>query len=165
MKFGLKLFHMARYELILKQVRGIWLRIIFKPLLTPKRAIKNPKMTPSQVRRFDSNQLTLRAAMGMKTQKSTEESTARVSLAEVFHPWVCWEGPGSGFESSSGAGGGATGGVWKSGNLDILEFCLFGIGLQKPGFRTAWNIIGQKFQGLGLKLKAFILTFLDLDRH
>ena len=34
-------------------------------------------------------------------------------LAEVFHPWVRWEGPGSGFENSSGAGGGA-GGVWKS---------------------------------------------------
>ena len=32
-------------------------------------------------------------------------------LAEVFHPWVRWEGPGSGFENSSGAGGGA-GGVW-----------------------------------------------------
>ena len=27
-------------------------------------------------------------------------------LAEVFHPWVRWEGPGSGFENSSG------GGVW-----------------------------------------------------
>ena len=32
-------------------------------------------------------------------------------LAEVFHPWVRWEGPGSGFENSSG---GAGGGVWKS---------------------------------------------------
>ena len=30
-------------------------------------------------------------------------------LAEVFHPWVRWEGPGSGFENSSG---GAGGGVW-----------------------------------------------------
>ena len=27
-------------------------------------------------------------------------------LAEVFHPWVRWEGPGSGFENSSGAGAG-----------------------------------------------------------
>ena len=39
-------------------------------------------------------------------------------LAEVFHPWVRWEGPGSGFDNSSGAGGGAgagaAGGVWKS---------------------------------------------------
>ena len=32
-------------------------------------------------------------------------------LAEVFHPWVRWEGPGSRFENSSGAGAGA---VWKS---------------------------------------------------
>ena len=37
-------------------------------------------------------------------------------LAEVFHPWVRWEGPGSGFENSSGGGAGAggAGGVWKS---------------------------------------------------
>jgi len=26
-------------------------------------------------------------------------------LAEVFHPWVRWEGPGSGVENSSGGGG------------------------------------------------------------
>ena len=30
---------------------------------------------------------------------------------EVIHPWVRWEGPGSGFENSSGAGA-AGGGVW-----------------------------------------------------
>ena len=39
-------------------------------------------------------------------------------LAEVFHTWVRWEGPGSGFENSSGCGAGAgaggAGGVWKS---------------------------------------------------
>ena len=29
-------------------------------------------------------------------------------LAEVFHPWVRWEGPGSGLESTS------AGAVWKS---------------------------------------------------
>ena len=34
-------------------------------------------------------------------------------LAEVFHPWVRWEGPGSGFENSSGGAGAGTG-VWKS---------------------------------------------------
>ena len=33
-------------------------------------------------------------------------------LAEVFHPWVRWEGPGSGFENSSGAGGAGAGGAW-----------------------------------------------------
>ena len=38
MKFGLKWVHMARYELILKLDGALWLRIIFKPLLTPKRA-------------------------------------------------------------------------------------------------------------------------------
>ena len=37
MKFDLKWIQMARYELILRLVRGIWLRIILKPLLTPKR--------------------------------------------------------------------------------------------------------------------------------
>ena len=30
----------------------------------------------------------------------------------------------------------------------------FWIGLEKQGFRTAWDITGQKFQGLELKLKA-----------
>ena len=35
-------------------------------------------------------------------------------LAEVFHPWVRWEGPGSGFENSSGGGGAGGAGVWKS---------------------------------------------------
>ena len=32
------------------------------------------------------------------------KSTARVSLAEVFHSWVRWEGPGSGFENPSAGG-------------------------------------------------------------
>ena len=40
MEFGLKWVHMVRYELILRKVRAIWLRIIFKSLLTPKRVIK-----------------------------------------------------------------------------------------------------------------------------
>ena len=39
MKNCLKWVHMVRYELILRLVRGLWLTIIFKPLLTPKRAI------------------------------------------------------------------------------------------------------------------------------
>ena len=33
-------------------------------------------------------------------------------LAEVFHPWVRWEGPASGFENSSGGAGAGGGGVW-----------------------------------------------------
>ena len=52
------------------------------------------------------------AVSGLRRQQQglpLQKSTARVSLAEVFHPWVRWEGPGSGFESSSGAGG-----AWKS---------------------------------------------------
>ena len=57
----------------------------------------------------------------------------RVSLAEVFHPWVRWEGPGSGFENSSGAGGAADagGGVWKS---RIHRFGPLGIEVEKQGF-------------------------------
>ena len=39
MKIGLKWVHMARYELILRLDGALWLTIIFKPLLTPKRAI------------------------------------------------------------------------------------------------------------------------------
>merc|ERR1712185_489574 len=48
-------------------------------------------------------------------------------LAEVFHPWVHWEGPGSGFENSSGGagGGGAGGGVQKSGFFQTPFFCGF----------------------------------------
>ena len=49
-------------------------------------------------------------------------------LAEVFHPWVRWEGPGSGFENSSGgagAGGAGGGGVQKSGFFQTPFFCGF----------------------------------------
>ena len=40
MEFGLKWVHMARYkyELILRLDGALWLTIIFRPLLTPKRA-------------------------------------------------------------------------------------------------------------------------------
>ena len=43
MKIGLKWVHMARYGLILKLDGALWLRIIFKSLLTPKGAIKIKK--------------------------------------------------------------------------------------------------------------------------
>ena len=47
--------------------------------------------------------------------KHKRMSTARVSFAEVFHPCMRWEGPGSAFESMSrGVDAGAAGGVWKS---------------------------------------------------
>ena len=45
MEFDLKWVHMARYGLILRLDGALWLRIIFKPLLTPKRAIKSQKVT------------------------------------------------------------------------------------------------------------------------
>ena len=38
MEFGLKWIHMARYELILRMDGALWLTIIFKPLLTLRRA-------------------------------------------------------------------------------------------------------------------------------
>ena len=40
MEIWLKWVHMARYELILRLDGALWLRIILKPLLTPKGAIK-----------------------------------------------------------------------------------------------------------------------------
>ena len=43
MKICLKWVHMARYGLILRLERALWLPIIFKPLLTPKGAIKIQK--------------------------------------------------------------------------------------------------------------------------
>ena len=43
MEFDLKWVHMARYELILRLDGALWLTIIFKPLLTPKRAMKVKK--------------------------------------------------------------------------------------------------------------------------
>ena len=51
-------------------------------------------------------------------------------LAEIFHPWVHWEGPGSGFEnSSSGAGG-----VWKS---RVHRFGPLGVEVGKQGFELS----------------------------
>ena len=43
MKFCLKWVHMARYELILRLDGALWVRIIFKPLLTPKGLYKIKK--------------------------------------------------------------------------------------------------------------------------
>ena len=40
--------------------------------------------------------------------------------------------------------------IWE---LKKMELCPFGIGLEKPGVRTPWDMTGQKFQGLELKLK------------
>ena len=38
MEFGLKWVHMAQYKLILRLDGALWLTIIFRPLLTPKKA-------------------------------------------------------------------------------------------------------------------------------
>ena len=43
MKIGLKWVHMARYGLILRLDGALWLRIVLKPLLTPKEDIKSIK--------------------------------------------------------------------------------------------------------------------------
>ena len=41
-EFDLKWVHMARYELIIKLDWALWLRIISKTPLTPKKAIEGP---------------------------------------------------------------------------------------------------------------------------
>ena len=41
-KFDLKWVHMARYELILRLDGALWLTIISKPPLTPKKAMEGP---------------------------------------------------------------------------------------------------------------------------
>ena len=60
MEIGLKWVHMAQYELILKQDGAIWLRIISKPLLTPKGNVKDvnilekvQKSAPKQPSEFE----------------------------------------------------------------------------------------------------------------
>ena len=52
MEIKLKWVHMARYGLILRLDGALWLTIIFKPLLTPKGAIKKKvlKSVPNQPR-------------------------------------------------------------------------------------------------------------------
>ena len=76
---------------------------------------------------------------------------------EVFHASMRWEGRGSGFESSSGAAG-----IGKSRTLSPLGLRLKN---EQHGCRTAWLITGQKFKGVGLKLKTFILAFRDGSSH
>ena len=59
---------------------------------------------------FPSKRYTLKAfVLTTISRIGPSWSTARIPLAEVFHFWVRWEGPGSGFESSCGVGG-----IWKS---------------------------------------------------
>ena len=62
-------------------------------------------------------------------------------LTEVFHPWVRWEGPGSGFENSSGAG--ASAGAWKS---KWVGPSWAQVGGPKPG-PSGWAQAGPKWVG------------------
>ena len=45
------------------------------------------------------------------------------------------------------------------------DFCPIGIELGKQGIRTRWDEAAEEFQGLRLKLKAFVLTVRDLAWH
>ena len=56
-------------------------------------------------------------------------------LAEVFHPWVRWEGPGSGFENSSG------GGVWAQAGPTWVGPSWAQVGGPKPG-PSGWAQVG-----------------------
>ena len=43
-EFDLKWVHMARYEFVFRLDGALWLKIILKPLLTPKEAMESPKI-------------------------------------------------------------------------------------------------------------------------
>ena len=85
-------------------------------------------------------------------------STARFSLRKYFIPGSVGRGSGWDLRVCPAPAPAA------SGNL---RFCPSppGIEVKKRGFRTAWLITGQKFQGVGLKSKGFILTFRDPSSH
>ena len=50
MKIGLKWIHKGRYELILRLDGALWVRIILKPLLTPKGAINIKNKTKKSLK-------------------------------------------------------------------------------------------------------------------
>ena len=78
-------------------------------------------------------------------------------LAEVFHPWVRWEGPGSGFENSSG------GGVWKS---RIHRFGPLGIEVEKTRLSNGMADNRSKVSAKKkLKSGSSLLTFRDPSSH
>ena len=88
-------------------------------------------------------------------QKCMRHINSEGFLAEVFYPWVRWEGPGSGFENSSGGGAGVWAQVggpklgprgWAQvGGPRIHRFGPLGVEVEKQGFRTVRLITGQKF--------------------
>ena len=138
---GLIQVHAASYELILRQQRAISFRIISDPLQTQS-AIKRIN-TPSP----------------KQSTNKKEKSTARFPLQKYSIPGCAGRGLDLDLRVRRAAPAPA------SGNLGILEVCPFGIGLEKQDFWTAWDITSQTLQGLGMKLKPFILTFRHLDRH
>ena len=76
MEFDPKWVHMARYELILKLDGAIWLRIIFKPILTSKRAItiqNDPKINPEILSIYGT-------------------SPQRWIAARAAYSWLVWHG-------------------------------------------------------------------------
>ena len=72
---------------------------------------------------------------------------------EVFHPWVRWEGPGSGFENSSG------GSVWKSRIGPPWDLG------RKTGFSNGLADNRSKVSVKNLKSGSSLLTFRDLGCH
>ena len=78
-------------------------------------------------------------------------------LAEVFHPWVRWEGPGSGFENSSGAGG-----VWKSriwSPWDLGRKTRFSNGL--PHYRSKVSGSSAEIEGVHINFLRSIFSFMS----
>ena len=67
-------------------------------------------------------------------------------LAEVFHPWVRWEGPGSGFENSSAGGAGPSG--WAQAGPTWVGPSWAQVGGPTPGPR-GWAQAGPKWVGPG----------------
>ena len=99
--------------------------------------------------------------LGCRFQPLVPKSTARVSLRKYFIPGCVGRGRDLDFRVRPAAAEAAEAAA-ASGNPGI---CPLGIEVEKPGFRTAWLITGQKIQGLGLKLTAVILTFRDPHSH
>ena len=80
-------------------------------------------------------------------------------IAVVFHPWVRCEGPGSGFESSFGVGGGAPK-DWRGFGPP------HGIGLDEhPCVQSLKHIADRQSQRRGLRPGLFVLNVQDPSRY
>ena len=67
-------------------------------------------------------------------------------LAEVFHPWVRWEGPGSGFENSSGPAPAAAASGWAQAGPKWVGPRWAQVGGPTPG-PSGWAHAGPKWVG------------------